>query len=268
MAFYANGELKKEKLICQIKNIFYVFTLFSVVQWCFKYFLPQWVNSGYGIADLLLFAIKPMSPYWYLWVMVIYYCFFVFGERKRITEKLYLIISLIVSLAGSFISTGFSKTPKNILFFIFPFALGSFVFKKSRDFFEKKQLITVTLIITIVFFSVLIVRPIEIEGLPILSVILGTAISITLIGFFVRHKFCGNNRFLQYVGRYSLEIYVMHCFITAPMRKLLIVLGIQNVFWHTLISLIIAIALPIAVTVFLKKIEIYKFVFKPFSLLK
>lgn len=102
---------------------------------------------------------------------------------------------------------------------------------------------------------------------PVYSKIL-TAWSFTLviIGLFQSIASLGKIKWLNYCGQHSLEIYVLHCFITAANRKILFKLGIENFVFNVLINFIMAVLIPLAAGVFLKKTGLYNYVFKfPFQ---
>ncbi len=265
IAYFRDGILNKGKLVCQIKNVIYVFSIFSIVQWIIKYAFSRFVNSEYGFLDLVLFAIKPMSPYWYLWVLAIYYLLFLLCEKKRLNKNYVILSCLVISLVSSFIRTSFSETPKDLLFFVFPFILGCF-YLKSLSWLNRKEIFVLTCLISILICGYLVVNPTEIEDLPLVSVTSGTINSLGLICIFNRSQHFRINALLQLLGRYSLEIYVLHCFISAPMRKILIIVGINNIVLSVCISAIIAIVVPILIAMFLKKMNIYRLVFRPFEL--
>ena len=68
---------------------------------------------------------------------------------------------------------------------------------------------------------------------------------------------------LRLIGTYSLEIYVLHCFITAANRIILFRLGIDNFYLNVTINLLMATFLPMLASVLLKKMKLYGFFFRP-----
>lgn len=68
---------------------------------------------------------------------------------------------------------------------------------------------------------------------------------------------------LRFIGNYSMEIYVMHCFITAANRMLLLKLGITNFYFNVIVNLLMATFLPVLAAVVLKKWKLHGWIFCP-----
>ena len=73
---------------------------------------------------------------------------------------------------------------------------------------------------------------------------------------------------LQRVGKYSLDIYLLHTFITAANRKLLFRCGIDWFVPNIVVNFTMGLCLPIIASIILKRLGIYKYIFKPFGLTK
>lgn len=72
---------------------------------------------------------------------------------------------------------------------------------------------------------------------------------------------------LSYLGTYSLEIYVLHCFITAANRVILIKLGVTGFYLNVIVNLLLAMGLPVLAAIIIKKLKLHAWVFKPASAL-
>ena len=81
LAYFKNKTVDKKKIIIQLINIFLLYVMFSIVQWCFKYFISSLVNTKVTINDLLSIFIKPMAPYWYLYNLFFYYIITFYIEK-------------------------------------------------------------------------------------------------------------------------------------------------------------------------------------------
>ena len=100
------------------------------------------------------------------------------------------------------------------------------------------------------------------------NVIVALGISLTIWYLFENIKFLSENRFLQFLGRYSLEIYVIHCIFTAGFRVILPKLGIGNVYIGFILNTAISTAIPIMISVICKKLNIHALFFKPVTYIK
>lgn len=67
------------------------------------------------------------------------------------------------------------------------------------------------------------------------------------------------------LGRYSLEIYLMHSLLVAGIRVVLPKVGITGMLPHILISCVVSMGVPILVAVVLKQIRLADFVFRPYG---
>lgn len=68
---------------------------------------------------------------------------------------------------------------------------------------------------------------------------------------------------LRWIGTYSLEIYVMHCFITAANRRILPAIGITNFYCNVLTNFLMATLLPVAAACILKRLRLHRWIFRP-----
>lgn len=71
------------------------------------------------------------------------------------------------------------------------------------------------------------------------------------------------SRMLPFLGRYSLEIYVLHCFITAANRTILFKIGIREFYLNVFVNLVMATVLPVLFAVLLKKVHLHDLIFRP-----
>lgn len=200
------------------------------------------VNVKFTLADLLLMPIKPMDPYWYIYVLVFYYVIFFFLEKINIDDRYKLIIAFTVSMSGSFVSTSFNFIfpLRRFLIYIFFFSLGIYISK-----FPKTKLMSGTAfavyllgsVISAIFVLNSMVMTLNVGAFGILSAM---CLSMFILYLFKTISFLQTQRFLILCGVYSLEIYVTHNFI-------------------------MAVFIPILCAFVLKKTGFHKIVFKPFS---
>lgn len=76
---------------------------------------------------------------------------------------------------------------------------------------------------------------------------------------------CNENRLFGFCGKYSLEIYMMHTFLTAAIRSILI-RWVRNFVLNVSLNFIISTLVPIMIAVILKKLRLHKWIFKPVRL--
>lgn len=77
-----------------------------------------------------------------------------------------------------------------------------------------------------------------------------------------------SSRILEYLGRHTLEIYLLHAYILVAGRLVFIRLNMDMNIFTVTVLLILGIIIPLAVSVILRKIPIvWKFLFRPVSLI-
>ena len=268
-AYCINRANKTAKFRCAILNNVYVYVLFSVIQWIFKMIFSSSVNEGYTLKDLILLPFKPMSPYWYLYVLVIYYIlFYLIYDRmtdKRCILVLFCMVSLIGSLITYFINFDDWFSMDTLLNNIMYFALGIYLADDSTDRNKSKITFAITSCVTLAAFIVNIACKCNVTSIPIAGRIISGCIVLFAIEAFKKISVLSNSTIFQLLGRYSLEIYVTHCFITSAFRIIMGKLGIEIFILNVIIGMILSVILPVMCSCVLKLIHLHDIVFKPFS---
>ena len=88
-----------------------------------------------------------------------------------------------------------------------------------------------------------------------------------LQGFLIWYAKLPKAGVLSFIGTYSLEIYVLHCFITAANRILLMKFGLTDFYFNITVNLLMATFLPVLGAFILKKLKLHAWFFKPVTAL-
>lgn len=266
LAYCRNYTLKKNKFRIQVFNLIYIYSIMCCVQWVFKTIFSNNVNGKLTIRDLILIPIKPISPYWYLYVLIFFYIIFILVEKIHIYEKYKLATCFFISTFGSLVSVDSPFPLRRIIIYSFFFYLGIFFAKEEyaiKYITQTKNLISGG-ICSMLIFAASIITNRNLLKIDIIGICTAAIISIFIIGLFAKNEY--SNKFLDLCGKYSLEIYIIHCFITAANRVILVKLHITNFYVNVLVNLMMAVFIPIICSLILKKLKLYTIFLRPFSL--
>ncbi|MDE6746266.1 MAG: hypothetical protein K2J72_06465, partial [Oscillospiraceae bacterium] len=97
----------------------------------------------------------------------------------------------------------------------------------------------------------------------VIGVFASAMISNCKIILFKKIYFLNKSIILSFFGRYSLEIYLIHDIIVGFAKNVLIRIGITNLLLNMLISFFLAAFIPIGFSFLLKKLNLYKPLFRP-----
>ena len=95
------------------------------------------------------------------------------------------------------------------------------------------------------------------------SIVIALGISFALWYLFENARFLGENCVLQTIGRYSLEIYLIHVVFTAGFRTVFSRLGMDSVYVSFILNATVSTALPVYLSIICKKWNIHGLFFKP-----
>lgn len=132
LAYCTEQTYKKGKVSIQIFNLVYIYIVMCCIQWIFKYIFSNNATHKLTIQDLILIPVKPIAPYWYLYVLIFYYLIFVCVERITIQENIKLIICFVVSAVGSCVKIEGAFPLYRIIMYSIFFYLGIFLAKDKN----------------------------------------------------------------------------------------------------------------------------------------
>lgn len=261
-AYCANKEAKKVKYKNQIINSIYVYFIFSTVQWLIQFAVSSEVNTELHISDLYLMPIKPMSPYWYTFVLVIYYVAFYYLDKLKINENVKLGAVAVISVAGSFFTFDVIFPVRLVLMHALFFYLGVYISKTGCTFFTKASVLVAlgaVSAITLVLASI---------DILFTYVILPCIVALFVFGMFNKVGVIGESKFFRWIGKYSLEIYLTHCILTAGVRVVFSKIGLNICIVTLICGTVIAVIVPILCSMLLRKIGLYDLAFRPTEFFK
>lgn len=233
------------------------YATFTTATWVLKKMFSSSVNDQIGgLGDILL--LHPTAPYWYLYAL-----FFIFLVTPTFSSVKAAAVGLVVAIvAKGLILTGggysvyaVSTVLSNEIWFVLGMSICVFdVQLKGR----KVQGTICGLLFMILSIAVYTA---EISGSAI-SFAMGLLACVTVIlivaGF--EEKF---GRGMDFLAKYTMPIFLMHTLFAAPLRSVLIKIGIENAVIHVVLGLVISFAGPIIAAWIMKKTKWLEFFLYP-----
>lgn len=230
--------------------LIYPYLLWSSILWATKAAatVVARLNHPVALSDLLSIAWQPISPYWFLYALLLMQLLLlVFWSRA----KLYLILTLAGMACWEFFHPEMALTVLEPTVLHLPFfAFGAWLAAEKRPLFP---LFVKTAAGLIVAFVVLIgavplastfpsLTPVGILTLPI------SLAGIGLLMALAHHVPSGAvQRYLIYLGRLSFPIYLMHILFTAQIRIVLSKLGFTDAMALLVLGTLFGVLMPVAI---------------------
>ncbi len=270
-AYGKSGTIDSDRVKKQVYNLIIIYMFFSVAYGILKLLLGNFTSDSMDIKSILMIPVLPIAPYWYLYVLIAFYL--VFSWKKFDSLNCYIILLLLTatSIVSGLGTTHYFEISR-ILYYALFFYIGM-LHRAKKDIIIGNKLLSLILFIAAMTLFVLFWNSENNIGKTVnkiffVNVIVALGISLTIWYFFENIKFLSENRFLQFLGRYSLEIYVIHCIFTAGFRIILPKLGIENVYIGLVLNTAISTAIPIMISVICKRLNIHGLFFKPVTYIK
>lgn len=211
---------------------------FSIVTWVLKTIYSGTVNQQIGGLAETLF-LHPISPYWYLYCL-----FFIFLITPTFVSKKTNMIGLIIAVAMKFVSF-VGGTSIYVIDTILANEIW-FVIGMSINWIDMKWLRPIHGVGIFAFFLILSILPFDFWGMSFaLGLIACAGVVITL------YKTEGTTL----LARYTMPIFLMHTIIAAPLRSLLLKMGIGSATIHIALGLVISFVGPIIVAIVMSKVK-------------
>lgn len=233
------------------------YATFTTATWVLKKLFSSSVNDQIGGLGETLF-LHPTAPYWYLYAL-----FFIFLVTPTFSSVKATAVGLVVALAAkSLILTGggygidaVSTVLSNEIWFVLGMSICAFnVQLKGR---KVQGMICGVLFIIL---SIMVYTA-EISSSAV-SFVMGLLACVSVImmvaGF--EEKF---GRGMEFIAKYTMPIFLMHTLFAAPLRSVLIKIGIESAVIHVVLGIVISFAGPIIAAWIMKKTKWLEFFLYP-----
>ena len=242
----------------QVIRLIYLYFLWGVIQGVIRIFFNQYSNSSGSWMDIMMLPIKFTPPYWYLYVLVVFYLVFMLTRNvsPRIIFPVLIVLAIVQKMIFSNVLgyTNVYQIMYNALFFYIGIIIKRYQ-KNIKKYQKAFIIVTAVLLVMTVDFDTLYIDDM-ISSVPVVSIVSALGVCWILWLLFLKIKFTDKSM-LARIGNASLEIYLTHCFFTAGNRTLFARLGVTNLLVSVLLNLVLSIAASLIVAEISKKIHLY-----------
>lgn len=225
---------------------------FSTITWVLKTVFSGSVNDQIGGLGSTLF-LHPTSPYWYLYCL-----FFIFVVTPTFASKKTSLIGLIIALAMKLVSLAGGGTSIYAINTVLSNEIW-FVLGMSINWLELSWVKPQFGVIIFGLFLVLSISPVDFWGM---SFLFGIIACVGVVMMLYKTKYASP------LARYTMPIFLMHTIFAAPLRSLLLKVGIGNAVIHITAGLMISFVGPIIAAIVMSKVKYLDFFLYPGKYIK
>ena len=233
------------------------YATFTTATWVLKKIFSSSVNDQIGgLGGTLL--LHPTAPYWYLYAL-----FFIFLVTPTFSSVKSAAVGLIVALAakvliltgGGYSVYAVSTVLSNEIWFVIGMSICVF------DVQLKGRKVQGTICGLLFMILSIVVYTAEISGSAIsfaMGLLACVAVILIVAGF--EEKF---GRGMDFLAKYTMPIFLLHTLFAAPLRSILMKIGIENAVIHVVLGLVISFSGPIIAAWIMKKTKWLEFFLYP-----
>ncbi len=261
LAYYPGGVLRRRGYFRQLFNLFWLYSLFALLQWGIKQVVPELVNAPYDLTDLKRMYIEPLGNFWYLYVLFIFY---VLAALLRLPKwpPLWLLLFGGIAIFSADIHLNWTDlTLYRILYHLPFFILGS-VLCQNRSLLQSKKLLGIAamfLSAASVFYFFLYARD-WYSNWKLLIALSACFVNVVLFSHF---DWLSAFPLFQLCGTCCLEMYLLHTFFTGGLRSVLLLLGITTPALSITLNFLLSTGLSLLLSMTARRFRIFDLVFRP-----
>ena len=238
------------------------YVTFTTTTWVLKKVFSSSVNDQIGGLGDTLF-LHPTAPYWYLYAL-----FFIFLVTPTFSSVKVATVGIIVALAAKvLILTGMgysvyavSTVLSNEIWFVLGMSICAFNVQLK----DRKVQGTICGLLFIILSNLVYTAEIGSAAISFAMGLLACAAVIMMVAGF-EEKF---GRGMKLLAKYTMPIFLMHTLFAAPLRSVLMKVGIENAVIHVVLGLGISFSGPIMAAWIMKKTKWLEFFLYPNKIIK
>ncbi|MBI5954091.1 MAG: acyltransferase [Chloroflexi bacterium] len=252
---FVEGSLRKrgmkEYLTDKLLRIFYPYLVWSIFQLGVEIIFSSQTQQGATLSDMAVILYRPWGQFWFLYALLIMHVLYAgFSRLGRYSNAIMFVAAAILFLyplpTGIMALRGFSA---HFIFFVSGVLFGKYFMQAEK--YEIPLWVVILLLGILIgsgyFVFERLINPVRLFDDPhplyFLSLsIIGTVACSALAQYLARK---GIAKFLQTLGTYSLQIYLVHMLAGVGMRMVLLFAGVQNWVAHIVIGTVFALVAPI-----------------------
>lgn len=274
-AYVPGGAPDKRRIRRRAADLGAVYALFSVLFLASKLavnrFLPGVLPEPARLYDLLMLWARPYGEYWYIYALCLIYLLFSWKTLHQANGHVVLAALAVLAAAARLFTFPYFEV-NNVLYYSFFFYVGCLYDRIGRKLIGSKALTAAAFCLAVALGALFWDRgPLIDRGLhsiPGVNVAVALGISLAVWYAFEHAAFIGGNRVLRYLGRHTLEIYLLSPFLMTVMGKAIALLGIGSVYIAWAFQTALCVAIPLLAAFVCQKLHIYDLFFKPVTFLR
>ena len=261
LAYYPEGRLRRRGFRDQMINLFWTYTLFALLQWLVKILVPQAVNEAYTAQTLKNMYLEPLGNFWYLYVLFVFYGLAALLRLPRWPPRWLLLFGAVSIVAADCHMDWVFLTRYRILYHLFFFLLGSALcrykqwLKKDQLFGLSWMFLAAAALIYVYFWYM--------GWWGNWKFLIALATCYVMVYQFRRLSRLSGFPLFQFLGKYCLELYLLHTFFTAGLRSLLPALGVVSPWCSVWLNFLISTVLSLILALVLRRIPGSDLIFRP-----
>ncbi len=244
----------KYKLI----NLGIPYLIFSVIYILINSFISS-ANTQFSAADILWLWKSPVAQYWFLYALFFLFCIWT-ALADVLKDRQIAILMILVGYAAPMFGISFGPF-EVVMYSALAFGAGTFV---KLSYLKKGNIFVKLFVITGHVLAGVLLAHFDMLGYPIIKetmMLLGIYASILFISLLEQYR--PVDFFLEFVNRYSFQIYLLHTIFTAGIRIVLIRMNVTQWFIHVICGCIFGIGLSAVLAYAAKRILFFNLCFFP-----